>query len=142
MKVESEENKVKCKKQIESWLKNYKFYKSIIKADKKYLEQINFINGVNYDGVSISKTNKVNSFTEKEVLERIKREERLKEYSKILWEIDESMKMLSDLENEIISSFYIENLTWDIISYQVHLSRAHCMRKRRQALSKMQLYLF
>ncbi|GMQ60317.1 sigma factor-like helix-turn-helix DNA-binding protein [Vallitalea sediminicola] len=122
-------------------LRNYYTIKETIKLDEKYLKE-SPLNGVSYDGVKTSATNKMYSVTEDLAQRRLDKENRIRVYQDIIMQIDAALTILSDVERQIITYRDIEQYTWMQVEYHVKLSESQCKRVRKRALTKMQEYIY
>ena len=141
--------KDKYYKSVEKLLYNYNMLKINIEITGKQLEELKEEDGVtaiNYDGVSVSDTNKFHSQTEDTAVRNIEVEELLKKRKEKLQSkldiLDKLTEGLNEVEREIIRMYYIEGKQWWQIAYEVKYSERHCRRIRTEAICKLAVGLY
>ena len=141
--------KDKYYKSVEKLLYNYNMLKINIEIMDKQLEELKHEDGmtsISFDGVSISKTNKIHSQTEDTAMRKIEAEELLrKRKEKLESKLETINKLLSglnDIERKIIVMYYIKGKQWWQIAYEVKYSERHCRRIRAEAICKLAVGLY
>lgn len=143
--------KVKDKyyKSVEKLLYNYNMLKINIEITDKQLEELKHEDGVttiDYDGVSVSDTNKFHSQTENTAMRNIGVEELLEKRKEKLQNkidiIDKLLEGLNDVEIRIIEMYYIKGKQLWQIAYEVKYSERHCRRIRAEAICKLAVGLY
>lgn len=135
---------------VEELLKNYKMMKISIENMKQEIEYIkqneDGISGIDYDGVSTSKTYKFTSTVEDTVLSRSEKihylERNIAHNKRQIKKVDKAMEGLSDDERTIITGKYIEGNQWWQVAGVVGYSERHCKRIRNAAIKKLILGMF
>lgn len=115
-------------------LKNYLHIKRMIRHDEKLLEDYYGVAAVNYDKVTVNPTNKFNSDTENQILQKIDIEDRLFENRCILTRINLALDLLDDESRKIITDYYIHDLGWVVIARKVGTSERNCQRIRDESM--------
>lgn len=141
--------KDKYYKSVEKLLYNYNTLKINIEITDKQLEELKEEDGVtaiDYDGVSVSDTNKFHSQTENTAIRNIKVEELLKKRKEKLQSkldmLDKLTEGLNEVERDIVRMYYIEGKQWWQIAYEVKYSERHCRRIRSDAIGKLAVGLY
>ena len=141
--------KDKYYKSVEKLLYNYNMLKINIEITDKQLEELKEEDGVtaiDYDGVSVSDTNKFYSQTEDAAMMNIGIEELLKKRKERIQNkidiIDRLLQGLNDTERTIIEMHYIKGKQWWQIAYEVKYSERHCRRIRTDAICKLAVGLY
>jgi len=115
-------------------LKSYLHIKRMIRHDEKLLEDYYGVSGVNYDKVTVNPTNKFNSDTENQILQKIDIEDRLFKNRSTILRIDLALDLLDEESRKIISDYYIHDLGWVVIARKVGTSERNCQRIRDDAM--------
>ncbi len=141
--------KDKYYKSVEKLLYNYNMLKINIEIMDKQLEELKEEDGLTsipFNGVSISKTNKIHSQTEDTAMRKIEAEELLRKRKEKLENkletINKLLTGLNDVERRIIVMYYIHGLQWWQIAYEVKYSERHCRRIRSEAICKLAVGLY
>jgi len=136
--------------QVEGILYNYKLIKASIENNKLRLENLELedledgVSAITY-GEPSSKTNKFNSVVENATIKNIDAKERVKkglektiarEQNKLKM-IDNALSVLNETEKEIITLFYIEDMTWVQVSMKTNYSTSWCQELRCKAMDKI-----
>lgn len=129
---------------MEELLKNYKMMKISIKNLEKEIEFIKgdiTLDGISYDEVVSSPTNKINSVVEDKVLaksEKIHFKERcIQKNKKDIDAIDRSLKGLEEVERIVVVEKYINNRQWWQVAMKVKYSERQCRNIRKDAIDKL-----
>ena len=136
--------------QVEGILYNYKLIKASIENNKLRLENLELedledgVSAITY-GEPSSKTNKFNSVVENATIKNIEAKERIKKGLKKniaretnkLKMIDNALSVLTETEREIITLFYIEDMTWIQVSMKTNYSTSWCQELRCKAMDKI-----
>lgn len=130
---------------VEELLKNYKMMKISIENMKQEIEYIkqneDGISGIDYDGISTSKTHKFTSMVEDTVLSRSEKihylERNIAHNKRQIKKVDKAMEGLSDDERTVIIGKYIEGKQWWQVAGMVRYSETHSKRIRRNAINKL-----
>lgn len=136
-------------KETEYLLYNYKMFKINIKnmeSEIEYLKKDDGMTGINYDGISTSSTNMINSITENTALSISEKihflERRICKENMTLEKIDRAIKGLTETERIIIEQRYIEGKQWWQVAYKANYGERHCKRLRSEAIGKMVIGIF
>ena len=144
-------NKIKKKyyKRLENDLYNYKYLKlSIqnIKQDIADYETDDGVSSIQFDKIQISSTNAFSSVVENATISNTEKLDFLKHCmnraESAINKIDSAMRMLEEMEYEIISLYYIDNQQWYKVGYQVHMSERNCRYIRSNAMRKMAIAIY
>lgn len=135
---------------VERYLYEYKQLKMFVEdAEEAIIKMSNEIQGVSavdYSKESGGKTYKINSGVELEALKLTEKKEILKQRVEkakcIIKKIDRALETLNETERDILKLYYIENLPWFKVSWQVHLSERQCRNIRRRAINRMVVAMF
>lgn len=123
-------------------LKSYLHIKRMIRHDEKLLEDYYGLSGVNYDKVTVNPTNKFNSDTENQILQKIEIEYRLCKNRHIIKRIDLALDLLDDESKRIIVDYYIHDLGWVVIARKIGTSERNCQRIREDAMISIHQSLY
>ena len=137
-------------KELEKSLSNYKIIKARIGINKLRLEMLELedpedgVSAIEY-GEPSSKTNKFNSVVENAAMKNIERRERqIKDLEKkisrdtdLIQILDLLLGSLNETEREVIELFYIEDATWDQVSFKTSYSNSWCQELRCKALNRI-----
>lgn len=136
--------------QIEGTLYNYKIIKASIENNKLRLENLELedledgVSAITY-GEPSSKTNKFNSVVENATIKNIETKERaIKSLNKTITReinklkmIDNAISVLSETEREVITLFYIEDMSWGQVAKKTNYSNSWCQELRCKAMDKI-----
>ena len=135
--------------QTEKYLLNYFALKISIENMQKQIKEISIEDGltaIKYDGEKIAETYKTSCPTEKTATINIIKSDMLnKKINKnklILDRIDNAIKILKKIDQNIIKLRYIEGYQWYAVSSKVSYSQSHCRKKAIDAVYKISVALF
>ena len=135
--------------QTEKYLLNYFALKISIENMQKQIKEIMVEDGltaINYDGEKIAETHKTSCPTEKTAIRNIIKSDmlnkRINKNKLTLSRIDDAIKALKGIDQNIIKLRYIEGYQWYIVSSKVSYSQSHCRKKAIDAVYKISVALF
>lgn len=99
------------------------------------------IKGINYDGVSTSPTNEINSIVENAVISSMEKvdylEHLIKKEMVDINRIVRALEKLDEVERQIVADRYIDGKQWHVVARKSNYSERHCKRLGKQALLKI-----
>lgn len=129
---------------VEALLKNYKMMKISIKNIQEEIEFVKGdigLQGISYDGVSVSPTNQIKSSVEDTVLsiqENVHFLERnIERLEADISKIDRALEGLEERERTVIIEKYINAKQWWQVAGIVRYSERHCKNIRTESIRKM-----
>ena len=130
--------------EVEDELREYKLYKAKLENLKEHYDYLNNnsgVSGISYDGVNSSATYKISSLTEDTAMGISEEKEYTKQQIKRLEykinAIERTLKALEKIEMEVLKQFYIENLKWNMITYNINVGRNKAIEIRDEAITKV-----
>lgn len=131
-------------KELEAALYNYKATLISIENAKLQIETIDLdcsgIKAVTYEEKIVSSNERPNGLDNK-VIFLIEKKEKLKyiisKKQNQIKVIDNAFKVLTELEKEVLSLYYIQGQNWDMVSSNVSYSIRHCQKKKQDAMDKL-----
>lgn len=137
-------------KKAEWIIYNYDVFKDSIENLKLEIEELkldtNNVRSVSYDREKISRTYKITSSTEDDVIYKIEKIELLEKQiarNQInIQKVDRALKCLDEVEYKIIEGKYFKKLQWWQIGELIKYSERWCREKRNRAIEKIAVRLF
>lgn len=136
-------------RKVEKLLYNYKMLQISIKNMQEEIEFIKNdygIQGISYDGISTSPTNKFSSSVENTALSNSEKIHSLECQINIMQrdieKVDRTLKGLTELERSVITEKYINSKQWWQVGSKVRFSERHCRNIRKQAINKLVIGVF
>ncbi len=131
-------------KTVESYLREYKWYKLFVEDNKKLLTEIkNDYQGtkaITYDHLPCY-TSDFFSVVENETLSReetiTRLENKIKETEEVVVKVEKGMSKLNEIDKKIIELYYIDYQPWYAVAYKVSLSERQCRTRRTNAIKRM-----
>ncbi|HBH0632030.1 TPA: hypothetical protein KR400_000949 [Clostridioides difficile] len=133
-------------------LENYKQLHINIESLKLQIKNLkefhlgDFMQGLSYDSIPISKTNSISNQVENELINLeekiIEKQIELYEMEALKYTIDVSISNLEPIHKQIIRYRYIEGLEWSLIVDKVYLEERQLRERANQAISSISIALF
>ena len=124
-------------KQHQTYIDNINY----LKEEIKYLSNDITLEGVSYDGIQTSETNKISSAVENEVLSREEKihylKHQLKQSQSYALDIENFFQKLDKIEWDIIKLKHEQGRNWKYIAEKVGYSKAYCQELRRKAVKSL-----
>lgn len=112
-----------------------------LKKEIEFIRNDISIDGIAYDGVKTSETNKIGSIVEDDLLGKEEKIHYLKrcieKNKKDIEAIDRSLKELEEEEKIVVTEYYINNKQWWQVASKVKYSERQCRNKRKDAIDKL-----
>ncbi|MCC0649236.1 hypothetical protein [Clostridioides sp. ZZV15-6598] len=134
------------------YLDNYKQLHTNIESLKiqiKYLREYHlgdFMQGLSYDRIPISKTNSIRNQVEIKLIDLeekiIEKQIELYEMEALERTIDSAINNLKPIHKQIIKYRYIEGLEWNLVVDKVYLEERQLRERANQAISSISIALF
>jgi len=141
--------KQKYYKRLENDLYNYKYLKLSIDNIKQDITDFNRddgVGGIDFGKIQISKTNAFSSMIENATISNLEKldflEHCMNRAISILGKLDMALTQLEEDESNIITLYYIDNMPWYKVAYQVHRSERGCRGIRSEAMRKIALAVY
>lgn len=129
-------------KMIERWLYQYGQCKTRVRCLKLQLENVAYLQGMEYEKEKLSQTYKFSSSTENTTCKTDDLKAEIHSLETHLKTIEIAINSLGETEKKIIELKYFDKYRWFDISYEVNLSVARCKEVKNEAIYKIQGVLF